>query len=165
MPTEKPLLDLDPVCRRVFQKNFFLFKEPLKREFHDHGKKRRRRIPQQKSQRQQESQEHFEFQMAGRFAKMAANLLASSARCSAAKLCTQNSAATQRTKLTNVLAAPHRLFAAPLTSSSSAPHLRAFSVSASSSDRVSSVVAEELKYEQDNYTKPEVQQFHSSTPS
>ncbi|CAL8464435.1 g3970 [Coccomyxa elongata] len=87
---------------------------------------------------------------------MAANLLASGARYSAAKLCTQNSASSQRTKLVNVLAAPHRLFAAPLTSSSSAPHLRAFSVSASSAERVSSVVAEELKYEQDNYTKPEL---------
>ena len=59
----------------------------------------------------------------------------------------------------NVLAAPHRLFAAPLTSTCSTPHLRAFSISASSSgsaDKVSTVVAEELKYEQDNYTKPEV---------
>lgn len=103
--------------------------------------------------------------MAGRFAKMAANLLASGARYSAAKVCPQNSAAAQRTKLVNVVAAPHRLFAAPLTSSSSASHLRAFSVSASSAERVSSVVAEELKYEQDNYTKPEVQQLVSFTPS
>jgi sulfite reductase alpha subunit-like flavoprotein len=107
------------------------------------------------------SMSHFQVPMAaGRLAKMAATFAASAARSSLTKQCVQSNNAVQRTKLMNVLAAPHRLFAATLTSTCSAPNLRAFSISASASasaDKVSTVVAEELKYEQDNYTKPEVQ--------
>lgn len=101
--------------------------------------------------------------MASRIAKMAATFAASAARCSLAKQCAQSNNVVQRTKLMNVLAAPHRLFAAPLTCTCSTPNLRAFSVSAAAStstDRVSNVVAEELKYEQENYTKPEVHALH-----
>lgn len=97
--------------------------------------------------------------MAARFAKMAANAAASFARSALVASAPQSAVLSQRSRVVNLMSIAQRPYSAPLASPFSVYGARSFCLSASASTTagtVASVVGEELKYEQENYSKPAV---------
>lgn len=93
-------------------------------------------------------------------AKMAARLAAHTARASAAGLRSNSVLFVHRQRFSGLAAIAHRSFGGtahqPL-------HLRSFSASASvAATDVAAIVSEELKYEQENYTKPVISLWQST---